>query len=296
MKSLALLALLSLASCGSLHSKLDSRIAAPREVAILPFAGDGSLQDRELMRTMLKERLAVRYIAVLDTAWVDRVLSEHGWLGDPEAFDPKKLPLPAVCEALGTPAVIVGTDFGSSSFDIGLFYRRGVGGKLEWLTAKGNPYFEAEYFATTTGGVILKSGQIFQAILDTFESGTSRGFVALVEEYYDTVLGALPDYPVEGRPDRPRAMLESARIAAMDGDLFHVVAKGSPGLVVTFDVTPELARVPTFEVRPGEYETSVRIAQGKLSGNIIAHARDSLGREVSLPAAPTGSASATGVK
>lgn len=296
MKLAAPLLLLAFAACGSLHSKLDKSLAAPREVAILPFAGEGSAADHELMRAMLRERLAVRYVAVLDNAWVDRVLSEHGWLGDPETFDPSKLPLSAVCEALGTPAVVVGTGFGSSSFDIGLFYRRGVGGKLEWVTAKGKPYFEADYFATTTGGVVLKSGQIFQAILDTFESGTSRGFVALVDEYYDTVLGALPEYPIEGRPERPRANLEVAKIAAIDGDLFHVVAKGTPGLAVTFDVTPELVRVPASELRPGEYHASVRIPQGKLSGNVQARARDPLGREVALPAAPPVEASARGDK
>ena len=296
MKHMVLVAFSLLAGCGSLHTRLDKDVPAPREVAILPFSGDGTLQDRELMRTMLRERLAVRYVAVLDNAWVDRVLSEHGWLGDPETFDAKKLPLPAVCAALGTQAVVVGTDFGTSSFDIGLFYRRGVGGKLEWITAKGQNYFEGDYVATTTGGIVLKSGQIIQAIVDTFESGTSRGFLALVEEYYDTVLGALPEYPADGLPQRPRGSLESATAAGENGNLVHVVAKGTPGLVVSFDITPELARVPAAEVRPGEYHALVRVAQGKLSGNVRVRGRDALGREASVPSAPVGSLSNGGGK
>ena len=195
------LALLTL-GCGSLHTKLDKDVPAPRELAILPLAGDASLMDRELVRAMLKERLAVRYFAVLDNAWVDRVLAERGWLADPEAFDPTRLPLPAVCEALGTQGVVIGTEVGSSTFDIGLFYRRGFGGKLACSTAKGRLWYEGEYAATKTGGVLLKSGQIINAITDHVESGTSRGFIALVDEYLDTVLSALPELPAEGRPER----------------------------------------------------------------------------------------------
>ena len=89
-------------------------------------------------------------------------------------------------------------------------------------------------------------------------------------------------------------MLSDALVQSIEGELAHVVARGTPGLVVTFDVTPELRHVPSSELKPGEYHALVRLGRDKASLVVVARAKDALGREVGtgtppLPAVPGGS-------
>ncbi len=253
-----LLILPLLQGCG-VTARLNERVPPPRRIAVLPMAGEAAAKDRALIRSMLGQSLLVRNVSVVENAYVDRVLSEEGWMTDPGRFDPFLIPPAEVCRALGVEGIIIGTGFETEDREYFLYFRRGLQGRLMWWSGEGRLYWEADHCATRSGGVLIGSDQIITTISEHVENGTSLAFVEVVEEYLDEVLATLPEFDPEGlpRPVPPAITgIEVERIeeaAGEEGKRIRVTAKATAGSLVTFDLIPGPKNIPTIEVDPGRY-------------------------------------------
>jgi hypothetical protein len=272
--------------CANLSHRLAPDVPPPRVVAVLPLTGSAPASDLELLRAMLRSRLEVRNVAVLDDAWVDQVLSRHGWLGDAATFDPGRVPLVEACQALGAEGIVTGQGFANSNTDLLLYYRRGFGGELRWNARDGREYWRASTTATRTGGLLLKSGQIFSAIGDYADKGSSLANLQLIEAFLDEVLDTLPSYPIEGIAAPPVLAVESVRAqeprAGTNGVVVDVAA--TPGAIVRVDLG-DVRGVPAFEREPGRYRAIHEPPPGHAAGQPAGvTVRDPFGHEKAFPA------------
>ena len=292
----------TLGACG-VSSEARSELSRVHSIAVLPFQGEGSLADRELVRTWTRERLATLNLRVCDNRSVDRVLAERGWLADPERFDPAALDSKAACAALGVDAVLFGRDLEERSLDLLVLFRRSFGGELICRGADGSQWWRASYTAARSGGVLIKSGQLFDALAEHFEKGSSRTYAALVGEYLDDVLATLPRFPADALQAAPPPM-----VAAIDhmtrrtgatgpgAEWVELSARATPGTEVRFDLAGALRGLPTWERAPGEFTgIHARVPNdGLVAGAlpVTLHVRDRSGREQTLQveSAPTSTA------
>lgn len=282
---LALLAVGS-AACGGVHHTVRADVPQPRSIAVLPFAGDASPSLRAAARQLLTSRLLTRGYEVPETAWVDRVLSEHGWLRDPEraAPTPQPMPLADVLKALGTDAVAVGTELDESSFNILVLRRQSVGGRVAITDAQGREYWSADHGAATLGGFLLTSGQVFTELRAQGEHGTPMASLALTDEFVADIAGTVPERKVDARGTTPPpaiAAIRASRTRGSDGERVVVEAEAPPGTSLRFELAPHLAGVPMAELpgQPGHYRGAQELPPGTAIARVTVRARDAYGRE-----------------
>lgn len=262
MRSLVLACCL-VTACDSLETRSNGELPEPQSVAVLPFQGEVSLPERDLLRTMVADRLRVRKVQVADSSWVDRRLTELGLLDDPKRFDVANLDVGLLCRALGVDGILVGRGFAESQFNVLLLFRHGLHGELEWLHQDGRTRWRAKHSSNQKGGLALRSGQVFTALAETETYGTSLGFILLVEAWLDRVLDTLPEWsgdrlrpavapPVASVETRYR--LHGSKPGA--GDEIVVEAKSEPGARLFFSLSERARNLPMVEIAPGSYRGS----------------------------------------
>src|SRR5690606_13244559 len=128
------------AACGGVGYRLDDS-PPPATVAVLALSGSAPLPLRDAARQLLHARLANLGYRTPEPAWIDRVLSEHGWLRDPAGFTLDAAALPAVLAALGVDAVLAGDEVDESSFNVLLLRRHAFGAELAVRRADGSTWW-----------------------------------------------------------------------------------------------------------------------------------------------------------
>lgn len=288
--TLAACALLLTTGCGGVHHKLRSDITAPRTIAVLPFAGAADAGTREATRALVHSRLVTRGYRVVETAWVDCVLTEHGWLRDPATFDPAAVPVTDLLAALGVDAVASGRDLDESRFNILVLRKHSFGGVLA-VERQDGTWWSANHSAGAWGGFLLTSGQVFEELRAQGNHGTPMATLALIDEFVADTAATLPprQAATDGEVEPAIGGLTVQRRTAVDGSQRLVLeGRATPGCTVQADLLPTILGVPMVAVpgEPGRYRGAHDVPAGMVFDTIAVRARTRFGREVKSEVKP----------
>ena len=276
------LPLLLLAACGGVASRVAKDKDAPRTIAVLPFCGSADPGARELVRALFCARLAERGFQVAAADYVDGVLAEHGWLRDPEGFDGKGLPLPAVVAALGVDAALVGDGLDAGGFNLLLVRRQSVGGTVRLVDRNGEPWWTASDTASTTGGFLLKSGQVLSELRAQGEHGTPMATIALVDAFVEDVTATVPEQPRSPAPAPPGlrlgAIVVRSEPAGAGVERVIVRADAAAAAQLSFDLGNDLRGVPMAPQGDG-FVGAHDVAAGHGASQVQVHARGPFGAD-----------------
>lgn len=284
-----LLGLALLPSCAGVSWTRDPE-PLPTTIAILPLQGDADPRLRTLCRALLTSGLQQHGVLVLENDHTDRILAEHGWLLDPDRFDPAEVPAAAACAALGVEALLVGTGFDTTSFNILLLRRHAFGGALVLRRADGSSALRATGSVTHGGGLLLQSGQVLTELRAQGEHGTPREAAALVDAFVDDLLAALPPAESATPPADPTATIAAALSAihlkaTAHGDAMRLLVHGAvpPGTRVWLDLDAPISGVPASE-RDGAFSVARDVDGAPVAVRL--RARDGFGRTASAEVVP----------
>ncbi|MCU0864327.1 MAG: hypothetical protein MUC36_11070 [Planctomycetes bacterium] len=244
-----------LAACGGVSHTLHRDVPPPRTIAILPFPGTASPAVRAAARQLIQSRLRTLGYRLADIEHVDRVLAERGWLRDPGSFvtpDSRT----EVCAALGTDAVLLGTDIEESGFNYLVLRRHRIGGTLAIELACGREWWHAEHAAGKFGGFLLTSGQVFAEFRAQGEHGTPMATMALLDEFTADAIGTVPAMPVTDSVPMPPpiANVVARRTTTATGTRLLVEAAAPSGCELRFAIEGASGAVPMVELpRTGHY-------------------------------------------
>jgi hypothetical protein len=215
----------------------------PRTVAVVPIGGTADVGARELARSLLSARLAERGFDVVAAEYVDHVLSERGWLRDPEAFDRAALPAREAAAALGVDAVLCADSLDRAGLNLLLYRRQSIGGTARLLGKDGVEWWSASYTASATGGLVLRSGQVITELRAQGEHGTPMAALALIDAWVESVAETVPRQERPGAPTAPGlplglgAVRVSSEASPVTGQRRVVVrAEAHPLAQLEFDV------------------------------------------------------------
>jgi hypothetical protein len=284
-------ALLSLpaAACGGVNHVLRTELATPDTIAVLPFAGTAHGDVRDATRALLHSRLQARGYRMVELSFVDRVLSERGWLRDAAKFDPALLVLPDVIEALGVDAVVVASDFEESSFNLLILRRQSFGGQLA-LQRRDGCWWSANHAATVTGGFLLTSGQVFAELNAQGSHGTPMAMLALIDEFTSDVAATIPEHKASERSDSaPELSNVTWKLEPVRPGVQRLVvqAKSTPGAELRFDAAGgsgvPMAALPG---QPDQFRGARELAADVAVPAIVVCARNAFGHEVRVEGKP----------
>jgi hypothetical protein len=245
-----------LAACGGVSHTLHRDLPPPRTIAVLPFPGAASPAVREAARQLVHSRLRTLGYRLADRHHVDRVLSERGWLRDPDQFVTPAA-LGEVCTALGTDAILVADDIAESSFNYMVLRRHRLGGTLAIELADGREWWRAEHAAGKFGGFLLTSGQVFAEFRAQGEHGTPMATMALLDEFTADAIGTLPAMAATDTAVMPPpiANVVARRTPTAIGESRLLVEAEAPsGCQLCFAIDGATAAVPMVETpRSGHY-------------------------------------------
>lgn len=281
---------LATAACGGVSYRVARDVPQPDHIAVLPFAGEGDLTLREIARGLLLSRLRTRGYHTPETAWVDRVLSEHGWLGDPERFDPTALPIADAIKALGVDAVVIGREVDDSSFNFLLLRRHAVGGVLAITDAAGRTYWSTDHSASRFGGLLITSGQVFEEVRAQGAHATPMATLALIDEFVADVAVTVPareSTPLAEGPPLIQEARASLQALADGGARLVVEARSRADAVLRFDIEHNVAGVPMVALPedPGRHRGERDLPAGATAPRVVLRARDAFGRETAADVA-----------
>jgi len=280
-RRIALLACVATAACGGVSYQL-SDAAPPRTVAILPVGGAVDLRVRELVRSLLQSQLQERGMLLVESSFTDRVLTESGWLHDPATFDPAAVPVADACQRLHVDAVVVGTKFDESSFNVYIIRRHAFGGSLRVALADGKAWWRTDHTVSHFGGLLLQSGQVFSELAAQTAHGTPMETVALVDGFVGEVTATLPRR-AQGELGKPVPMLRELTVRRQAGadagsERIVVSAVGSADAELRFDLDDQVLGVPMRGIA-GSFVGARDLPAGTTVTRVVVHARDPFGFE-----------------
>lgn len=289
------LCLIPLSACSGVTARVASDMPAPRSVAVLPISGSADPAARELARSLLASRLAAQGFQVVEAGYVDRVLSERGWLRDPEAFDIQQVPSGDAVRALGVDAVLRCDGLDAHSFNGLVLRRQSVGGAIHLVGADGREWWQASGTNANNGGFLLQSGQVFTEIRDQAAHGSPMAMVALLDGFVEDVIASVPSQPPPGAPLSPGLPLQLSDAAVervpMPGSnrlRLRVRATATAGCQLTFDVEGVLSGVPMVRSTTKAAATSAFQGEADLPngtvGRVLVHIESPYGDRQSVEA------------
>jgi hypothetical protein len=245
-----------LAACGGVQHRLQPNVPPPHTIAVLPFQGLAAPAVRAAARQLAQSRLRTLGYRVAEPGYVDRVLTDRGWLRDPERFvtpDSRT----DVCVALGTDAILVGDGIEETKFNYLVLRRHRVGGTLTIDLADGREWWRVEHAAGKFGGFLLTSGQVFAEFRAQGEHGTPMATMALTDEFTADAIGTVPAVPATDTVPMPPpiANVVAKRTPTATGESRLLVEAAAPsGCQLRFAVDGAAAAVPMVESpRTGHY-------------------------------------------
>jgi len=265
-----------LAACAATTRQTQSlQGPPPHTIAVLPLEG-GNLppRGRAIVRRLLGSALQFRHYATLDDEFVDQRLALAGYQPWQERWLPADAELSRIGRELGVEAVLVAEGFEDSRFEAGVFYRRGLEGRLRLFeVAAQRTVWSATAGDSGSGGVLTGSGQIVRALADTFE-GSDAVFVRHAASISLDLMEALPENPTPpaaaARPQVRSVALGSSRdggVTLQPNDRVTVEVLGTPGCRASASVGAQLVGYPLVEVTNGCYRGTIRVEPGSGTSN-----------------------------
>jgi hypothetical protein len=266
-------------------------------VALLPFearANDREAQVRlELFRSIFHSYLSDRGFHVLTPEYVDGRLrrARIDTPGQARAAGAAQLG-----EVLGVDALLIGDRIGVSSFNALLAYQRSLSGRFSLVsTGDGQELWRAEATEYDTGGVLIDSGQVIQAVSDTVAVGRDTAYVRLCQLFCRQVTATLPKviHAADGSEPAPEiasVAVTQGRIGTLRaGDAILVEVAGTAGARGTFDLRPLRAGLVLVEGGPGRYRGVYTVLPGEAAPSVTVSVRltNAFGRDARKDAGGT---------
>jgi hypothetical protein len=288
---LALAGAIDLTACAA-STKLVQPLEGtpPGTIVVLPMDGDLSPRARAIVRRLLGSLIADRKYAKLDDELVDSRLAVAGHAPWNARWLPKDDALAAFGRTLAADALIVGEEFQDSRLSAGIFFRRGLTGRLRLIDSRsGKTIWSADVGSSSSGGLLTGSGQVIKALSETVEAGSEETFARLAASLALDAAETLPENPRPSEaPPPPRVSKVSvvrlrelhgdeAQLAA--GDVVQIESIGTPGCRARASLGGGGVGVPLVEAAPGMYRAQVRIEPGQDGdGPAVATLYDAFGR------------------
>ena len=274
-------ALVALAACGGVHHTVREEVPQPATVAVLPFGGPADVATREAARALVQSRLALRGYRLAEIPWVDRVMSERGWLRDPARFSIAELPVDDVIAALGVDALAIGKDFDETSFNVFVLRRHSFGGTLALQTKKG-VWWSANHDAGAYGGLLLTSGQLVTEVRAQGNHRTPMSTLALIDEFVADVAETVPlrkNVEDMGAPPAIADVTTTRRPVAEGGERIVVEGRATPGCTLSLDLLPAARGVPMVALpgTPDRYRGTHDLPANTPIDAVVVRARTSFG-------------------
>lgn len=282
--------LLSL-SLGCASSTTATRLrevgSLPADIAVLPMSRS---ELRPELADLLRERIGGAFVERghrrYDAAWIDQRLTRAGmqpWLAEWIDSDMRAV---AWARSLGIPALVVLEDFSSEALTTGVFNQRSLSGRVRVVdVAKGETTWSYWIDSTALGGAILQSGQIFDAIGDTFGGSERADLVRFANLLSLSVADALPESRTELSPAGRPAVVAVGALPATDTTI-EVVVTGTPECRAFASLPGCLGRYPLSEEASGRYVGTLPVP--KPATHVIALLRDRFGRTSRSHTIPVG--------
>ncbi len=288
-----LVAMAALPACSGLSYRHATDVPAPHTLAVLPIAGSATPPARELARGLLEARLRELGYRLAEDAWVDQVLTENGWLGDPDTFAPNAggLPIGQLADRLDVDGVLLADGFDESSWNILVLRRHTFDGALRIVTRDGRDWWSARHAVGGTAGFLLQSGQLLTELRAQGMHGASAATIALVDALVQDVIATLPADAdrAEHQATPPPQPMQSALRAIAGADAGEqrmlITASAAPIAALTCDFGPDHTAVPMS--REGAvFMAAIDVPAGRLPGTATVRARDAFGAEAQQETQP----------
>lgn len=271
----ALGALLPLLAACAASAKLTTPLQGPppATIAVLPLeGGDLPPRARVILRRAIGSFLEDRRYAQLDDGFVDQQLALAGLMPWKPAWAPGDARLAEIGRTMAADALVVAEGFEDSRFSAGVFFRRGLGGRVRMIDARsGATVWSVDAASSDSGGLLTGSGQAIKALSATFNAGSDAAFARLAIALAIDVAEKLPENPnpMEVRP-RPAVDAVAVRSAAGEaltaGDVVEIEARGTPRSRAAATIAGRVRDYPLVEVAPGVYQARVRLEPGAGEG------------------------------
>lgn len=266
----------------------------PPRLAVLPLVRSRlSPELAEVVRQQIGSALDQRGYVRYDDAWVDQRLALAGlrpWEPDWLQSDER---LAAFGHANGIPGFMLLEGVGADALTTGVFNSRSLSGHMRLLDVeKWQSTWAYELSSGQTGGAILQSGQIIDAIGDTLGVGERADVVRFACLLGLTLVDVLPANAVpQPIGKRPQVVAVRATPKAGPDAAVEIRVDGDPGCRAFASLPGCLGRYPLTEEEEGRYGGTLPVPAP--ATEVVVTLRDRFGVVSRAHRAPVEAATAT---
>ncbi len=242
---LALFAMLAVGCGPTLQSSLPKGALLPATIAVLPpdYSVDIPRERIDLVHAAVVRELRNQNFVVVEDRVVESICST------PACPEKSRLGQDYLVDAFATVSL---SSFSKNNFVAG--YYNQLQGELLVTDKTGKELVQVEHTENESGGLLLQSGQVFQAIISTVKNSGDSVFENLAEKFAKTVIEKLPAHQTAlppGSTEGVEVALTSASVKWDSPASYTVCAQGTPhsfAYLLTGTTRSQLR-----EVSPGKY-------------------------------------------
>ena len=242
---LALFAMLAVGCGPTLKSSLPVGASLPATIAVLPsdYSVDIPRERIDLVHAAVVRELRNQNFVVVEDRVVESICST------PACPEKSRLGQDYLVDAFATVSL---SSFSKNNFVAG--YYNQLQGELLVTDKTGKELVRVEHSENESGGLLLQSGQVFQAIISTVKNSGDSVFENLAEKFAKTVIEKLPAHQTAlppGSTEGVEVALTSASVKWDSPASYTVCAQGTPhsfAYLLTGTTRSQLR-----EVSPGKY-------------------------------------------
>ena len=237
---------LATASCGpTVHSALPSGATLPVSLAVLPadYSVDIPRQRVDLVREAVVSELRNRKFVVVEDQVVLQTCS------NPSCPERERLTHDYLVDGFVTVSL---SSFSKNNFVAG--YYNQLQGSISVADPGGKDLVSVSHTENESGGLLLQSGQIFQAIISTVKHSGDGVFDDLAERFAQSVVEKLPQPAATTANSQPEGLslaLNSVTAQWKTPTSYTVCAQGTPHSFAYLLLGT--TRIPLRETKPGTY-------------------------------------------
>jgi len=244
LKFLAGALLFSAAACGpTIKRSPELESTKIQTLAVLPAKADPDLRRErvEYVRQSIIRELVSSGFIVLDDSIVNRICVDADCAARAQLKEKYKIDGLVAIELKSLSRV----NFGAG------YYNR-IHGDVKFLTADSKELLDIDHTESEKGGLLFNSGQVVQALIETYENSGDDSFNKLAERFAKTVVLRSPA-PAGGAvlTSLSDVNITQTEITPLGDSRYRVCASGNPGATANFVV--DRIKIPLRERAPGQY-------------------------------------------
>ncbi len=253
----------------------------PSEVAVLPMVRTNlGPEIADLLRERIGGAFSTRGYRRIDEAWMDQRLSQAGMQPHRSEWIDSDMRLVAIARSLGIAGLVVLEDFESGAVTTGVYNERSLHGRVRVIDVqRGETTWSYWLDSSSMGGALLQSGQILDAIGDTFGGSLRAETVRFASLVSLAVADEMPRARDEHRPGRrpvvDDVVATAAGAAASAPATIEVAVRGTPDCRAFASLPGCLGRYPLSEESAGRYVGTLPVPRP--AAKVVVSVRDRFG-------------------